>query len=104
MTRDEFQQAILAGIPRELPPPPRYDPDVNHAPKRRDVLNEQEKKLAVRNALRYFHPVHHKVLATEFAAELKEYGRIYMHRFRPARVIKAGRSPIIRINLSRLQL
>ena len=90
MTRNEFHQAILAGIPRELPPPPEYDPNVNHAPKRRDVLNQREKKLAVRNALRYFHPGHHKVLATEFAAELKEYGRIYMHRFRPARVIKAG--------------
>ncbi len=90
MTRDEFKQAILAGIPRELPAPSQLDPNVNHAPKRRDVLNEQEKKLAVRNALRYFNPGHHKVLASEFAAELQEYGRIYMYRFRPARVIKAG--------------
>ena len=90
MTRDEFQQAVLAGIPEELPAPAEYDPNVNHAPKRGDVLTEQEKKLAVRNALRYFNPRHHKVLASEFAAELQEYGRIYMYRFRPARAIKAG--------------
>ncbi len=78
-----FAQEILQGIPDELPEPRAYDPTVNHAPKRRDVLSVEEKRLAVRNALRYFHPRHHATLAPEFARELIAYGRIYMHRFRP---------------------
>lgn len=79
----EFQRLILQGIPAELPPPKPYDPAVNHAPKRKDLLSPEEKKLALRNALRYFHEKHHTILAPEFADELKTYGRIYMHRFRP---------------------
>ena len=79
----DFKATILAGIPDELPPPKPYDPDVNHAPRRKDILTKEEKKLAVRNALRYFDPKHHAVLAPEFARELADYGRIYMYRFRP---------------------
>lgn len=80
-----FQQAVLAGIPEELPPAKAIDSQVSHAPRRviEGVLSEKEKKLAVRNALRYFHPRHHAVLAPEFAEELEQYGRIYMYRFRP---------------------
>lgn len=89
MTREEFRQTILRGILRELPSHPGFDPDVNHAPVRRDLLTGEEKKLAVRNALRYFNPVHHNVLAGEFASELKDHGRIYMYRFRPSYEIKA---------------
>ncbi len=84
MPPDDFQNAILAGIPTELPGPAAYDPSVNHAPVRKDILNAEEKRLAVRNALRYFDSRHHPVLATEFADELQRYGRIYMYRFRPA--------------------
>jgi len=78
-----FQQAILQGIPDELPPPKPFDPAVNHAPPRRNILTPEEKKLALRNALRYFKPQWHEILAEEFAAELENYGRIYMYRFRP---------------------
>lgn len=78
-----FQQAILNGIPNELPPLKGYDANINHAPKRKEILNPTEKKLAIRNALRYFNQVHHNTLAQEFANELNTYGRIYMHRFRP---------------------
>ena len=83
--RTPFQQAILEGIPAELPPARPYDTTVSHAPKRviEGVLSEKEKRLAIRNALRYFPPQHHAVLAPEFAEELERYGRIYMHRFRP---------------------
>src|SRR6266481_6375040 len=83
MSSKEFQQIILRGIPNELPPEPIYDTTINHASKRKDILNAEEKKLAIRNALRYFDPKHHPVLAKEFLNELKVYGRIYMHRFRP---------------------
>ncbi len=79
----DFQKAILEGIPAQLPEMPIYDSNTNHAPIRKDILNKEEKKLALRNALRYFEPKHHKVLAPEFAEELKKYGRIYMYRFRP---------------------
>ena len=79
----DFQAAILQGIPDELPQTQQYDATVSHAPRRKDILNEEEKKLAIRNALRYFEPKHHKILATEFAQELHDYGRIYMYRFRP---------------------
>lgn len=80
-----FQQAILTGIPQELPGPKPYDPEVSHAPKRviEEVLSEKEKILALKNALRYFPKEHHAILAPEFAAELETYGRIYMYRFRP---------------------
>jgi urocanate hydratase len=78
-----FQTAILNGIPAILPNPKPYDPTINHAPKRKEILNPTEKKLAIRNALRYFDPKHHAALAQEFANELKTYGRIYMFRFRP---------------------
>ncbi len=79
----EFQSAIKQGIPATLPQPLPYDTQVNHAPVRKDILSESDKKLAIRNALRYFHTQHHAVLAKEFADELKKYGRIYMFRFRP---------------------
>ena len=79
-----FQEQILQGIPRELPEPIPYDLSISHAPKRKDILSVEEKKLALRNALRYFHPDHHPVLAAEFYNELLSFGRIYMYRFRPA--------------------
>ncbi len=79
-----FQQEILAGIPAELPEVKPYDPAINHAPKRKDILTDEEKVLALKNALRYFAPKHHAVLAPEFAEELRKYGRIYMYRFRPS--------------------
>ncbi|MCI0751242.1 MAG: urocanate hydratase [Flammeovirgaceae bacterium] len=78
-----FKEQILEGIPDELPSPRLYDPTINHAPKRKDILTKEEKKLAVRNALRYFQPKHHSILAKEFFEELNTYGRIYMYRFRP---------------------
>lgn len=74
---------ILQGIPDSLPEPPAYDKAVNHAPKRKDILNREEKQLAIRNALRYFPKSLHAALVPEFAEELRTYGRIYMHRFRP---------------------
>lgn len=83
MTIQEFQNQIVQGIPTELPPAKPYDTKLNHAPKRKDILTADEKKLAVRNALRYFDKKHHAVLSKEFAEELKQYGRIYMYRFRP---------------------
>lgn len=83
MTNEEFKAAIRAGIPDVLPEPREYDKEVNHAPKRKEILTEYEKKLALRNALRYFPKKFHKTLAPEFAAELRDYGRIYMYRFRP---------------------
>lgn len=83
MTVKEFQETILAGIPLELPAQKVYEPSINHAPKRKDILSPEEKKLAIRNALRYFDSKHHPVLSKEFAEELKTYGRIYMYRFRP---------------------
>jgi urocanate hydratase len=78
-----FKEVILEGIPEQLPPLKPYDTSVNHAPKRSDVLSPNEKKLAIQNALRYIKPQHHAQLAPEFAQELADYGRIYMHRFRP---------------------
>ncbi|MDK2842519.1 MAG: urocanate hydratase [Anaerophaga sp.] len=84
-----FQQSILQGIPDKLPEPQPFDPDVNHAPRRKDILSEEEKKLAVKNALRYFPVEFHKVLAPEFLNELNSYGRIYMYRFRPRYEMKA---------------
>ena len=78
-----FHKDILAGIPAILPEPKPYDTTISHAPKRKEILSAEEKVLAIRNALRYFPQEHHAVLAAEFAQELKEYGRIYMYRFRP---------------------
>ncbi len=80
---NSFQQKIKQGIPDLLPNPKPYDKNLNHAPKRKDILNKAEKELAIRNALRYFDKKHHLVLAKEFAIELNEYGRIYMYRFIP---------------------
>ncbi|MBP5571081.1 MAG: urocanate hydratase [Bacteroidales bacterium] len=79
-----FKEEILQGIPDILPEPKPYDQSVNHAPKRKDILTKQEKVLAIKNALRYFPEKHHALLAKEFAEELKNYGRIYMYRFRPS--------------------
>ena len=79
----DFKKAILEGIPQELPEPKPYDNSINHAPRRKDILSDEEKVLAIRNALRYFPERHHEVLAAEFARELCDYGRIYMYRFRP---------------------
>ena len=83
MTLQDFQADVRAGIPKVLPEPQPYDPDINHAPKRKDILTAEEKKLALRNALRYFPREMHATLLPEFAHELKTYGRIYMYRFRP---------------------
>lgn len=84
-----FKEQILQGIPDELPPVKPLDNTVSHAPVRKDILTAEEKKLAVANALRYFHPRHHAVLAKEFYNELVTYGRIYMYRFRPEYEMKA---------------
>ena len=83
MTQQEFINDITGGIPVELPPLQPYDTSVSHAPKRKDILNEEEKRLALRNALRYFPKQLHAELAPEFAEELRGYGRIYMYRYRP---------------------
>jgi urocanate hydratase len=88
MSIAELKKQISEGIPSELPVPKPYDSNINHAPKRKDILNGAEKRLAVKNALRYFPVKFHPVLAKEFALELKEYGRIYMYRFRPDYEIK----------------
>jgi urocanate hydratase len=79
----DFKASIIQGIPNELPPAKPYDTSVSHAPKRKNILSKEEKKLALRNALRYFEAKHHPILAKEFAEELEKYGRIYMYRFRP---------------------
>ncbi|MFH6602498.1 urocanate hydratase [Maribacter algicola] len=79
-----FKEEILQGIPAKLPPIKKYEANANHAPVRKEILSPVEKKLAVRNALRYFPKAWHTELAAEFAQELKRYGRIYMHRFKPS--------------------
>ena len=78
-----FKEQIRQGIPEKLPEKKNYDRSINHAPKRKDILTDEEKKLALRNALRYFDKKHHETLLPEFAEELEKYGRIYMYRFRP---------------------
>ena len=83
MTREEFQNDIRAGIPDRLPAAKPYDKQVNHAPRRKEILTEEERALALKNALRYFPAKHHAALAKEFAEELRRYGRIYMYRLRP---------------------
>ena len=84
-----FKEQIQEGIPAILPQAKPYEADINHAPIRKDILSTDEKKLAVRNALRYFPKEQNDILAKEFAQELKDYGRIYMYRFRPDYEIKA---------------
>lgn len=84
-----FQEQILEGIPAELPAKKTYEPQINHAPKRKEILTEEEKKLALKNALRYFEPKHHASLIPEFKEELEQYGRIYMYRLRPDYEMKA---------------
>jgi len=83
MTLQQFQAELKAGIPDILPEAQPYDPNINHAPKRKDILTPDEKRLALRNALRYFPKKHHATLAPEFADELARFGRIYMYRLRP---------------------
>jgi urocanate hydratase len=83
MNTADFQKAILQGIPDELPTRKEIDASVPHAPRRKDILKPDEKKLAIRNALRYFPEKFHAELAPEFAEELEKYGRIYMYRFKP---------------------
>ena len=85
----DFQRSILEGIPAQIPAQQEYDTNINHAPKRKDILNKKEKELALKNALRYFPVEQHAELAEDFAYELKEYGRIYMLRFRPNYEMKA---------------
>lgn len=89
MTLEDFQNDIRAGIPDTLPEPMPYDTSVNHAPKRKDILTPEQKKLALRNAVRYFPKHLHAALAPEFAEELRQYGRIYMYRYRPRYEMKA---------------
>jgi urocanate hydratase len=84
-----LKQAILEGIPSELPAKKNINPNISHAPNRKDILSREEKQLAIRNALRYFPEHMHSTLAPEFAEELKTYGRIYMYRFMPDYEIKA---------------
>ena len=83
MTNEEIKAAISAGIPSTIPPKKDYDPTINHAPKRKEILSKEETKLALQNALRYFPKEQHAELAKEFVDELKTYGRIYMYRYRP---------------------
>ncbi|MEO0571194.1 MAG: urocanate hydratase [Bacteroidota bacterium] len=87
--QNDFKAQILKGIPKTLPPKRPYPKGGNPAPKRKDVLSKEEKRLAVRNALRYFPKAWHKELSEEFAKELKEFGRIYMYRFKPEYTIYA---------------
>jgi len=85
----EFAKYISDGIPLELPTVKTYDPNINHAPKRKEILSDEQKKLALRNALRYFEAKHHGTLLPEFKEELESFGRIYMYRFRPVYKIYA---------------
>ena len=85
----DFQRSILEGIPAQIPTKQEYDININHAPKRKDILSNEEKELALKNALRYFPTEQHTELAKDFAHELKEYGRIYMLRYRPNYEMKA---------------
>ena len=89
MNNTEFKNAVAEGIPSTLPQAPEYDKNVNHAPRRKDILTREQKQLALRNALRYFPAELHDKLAPEFAKELHDYGRIYMYRYRPTYEMKA---------------
>ena len=73
-----FQEQIKQGIPNELPKPKPFDSDINHAPKRKEILTVEEKKLALRNALRYFEPKHHAVLIDEFSEELETFEQAFL--------------------------
>ena len=84
-----WQEEILEGLPSYLPEAKQYDTKINHAPKRKDILTDAEKALALKNALRYFPKDLHEALAPEFAQELRDYGRIYMYRYRPDNEILA---------------
>ena len=84
-----FKEQIQQGIPTKLPQPKTYDTQINHAPKRKEILTDEEKNLALKNALRYFDPKFHAELLPEFREELEKYGRIYMYRFRPDYEMKA---------------
>ena len=79
----DFKQQILEGIPNYIPEAKAYDTNINHAPKRKDILTKEQKRLALGNALRYFPQQMHSTLAPEFKHELETYGRIYMYRYRP---------------------
>ena len=83
MTMSEFQRDILQGIPSSIPTKKEFDLTVNHAPKRKDLLSSEEKKLAIQNALRYFPSEQHRELSVDFLEEHNRFGRIYMHRYRP---------------------
>ena len=83
MTTEDFRKQVAEDIPAVMPSAKPYDQNINHAPKRKDILSGEEKKLALKNALRYFPEKFHPSLAKEFADELVKYGRIYMFRFRP---------------------
>ena len=89
MMSEDFRKDIMAGIPSDLPAVRVYEKEINHAPKRKEILSQEEKKLALKNALRYFPKKQHAELAKEFANELETYGRIYMYRLRPNGEIKA---------------
>ena len=89
MNTAEFKSSLQEGIPSVLPAKKIHNPSVNHAPKRKDILSKAEKKLALQNALRYFKPEHHALLAPEFLEELRQFGRIYMYRLRPDYEMKA---------------
>ena len=89
MSTISFQEEIRQGIPSQLPPKKDYDESINHAPKRKQILSPDEKKLALKNALRYFPKEQHKELIGEFLEELDLYGRIYMYRYRPENEIYA---------------
>ena len=89
MTLKAFKHELMEGIPNKLPPAYEFNTNLNHAPKRKDSLNKEEKKLALKNALRYFPKKHHAVLAPEFAEELEDYGRIYMLRYKPTHKMHA---------------
>ena len=83
MTLEQFKEDIIQGIPKEIPVRGIDDSQINHAPKRKDILTNDEKKLALRNALRYFPSEQHAILAPDFLQELSDFGRIYMYRYRP---------------------
>lgn len=89
MSTISFQEEIIQGIPNQLPSKREYDSSINHAPKRKQILSSDEKKLALKNALRYFPKEQHRELLDEFIEELERYGRIYMYRFRPENEIYA---------------
>ena len=86
VSMDVDLSSLTVGIPSEIPPSKELDPTVDHAPSRRHILNPEEERLALRNALRYFPKSWHHELASEFLRELRNYGRIYMHRIRPTEV------------------